>query len=149
MHVMNFSRARGVKGQSGFSIIEVLVALIILAIGLLGVAGVQALSLKQTANSNIRSQITMYAYDLSERMRAEPGHFNDYEKAAAATCEKCADDLASWHNAVVNDISTATTAVDVTSNANLTTAEITINWSERDLYNDAAAQSYTLFVRLR
>lgn len=149
MYVIGSSSVKRAGGQRGFTMIEVLVALIILAIGLLGVAGVQALSLKQTANSNIRSLVTMYAYDLSERMRAEPSHFNDYEKAVAATCNACADDLASWHNAVVTDIPTATTAVDVTSNVSLTTAEITINWSERDLYNDAAAQSYTLFVRLR
>ncbi len=149
MHLIGASRVGRNRQQRGFTMIEVLVALIILAIGLLGVAGVQALSLKQTANSNIRSLVTMYAYDLSERMRAEPGHFADYEKAAAATCNNCADDLASWHTAVVTDIPTATTAVDVTTNANLTTAEITISWAERDLYNDAAAQSYTLFVRLR
>lgn len=149
MCVTGSSSARRIRRERGFTMIEVLVALIILAIGLLGVAGVQALSLKQTANSNIRSLVTMYAYDLSERMRAEPSHFNDYEKAVAATCNGCADDLASWHSAVITDIPTATTAVDVTSNASLTTAEITINWSERDLYNDAAAQSYTLFVRLR
>lgn len=149
MRLINSCRSCAGSNERGFTMIEVLVAMIILAVGLLGVAGVQALSLKQTANSNIRSLVNMYAYDLSERMRAESNHFNDYVKAKAATCEGCADDLANWHKAVVDDIPGASTAVKVTSNANLTSAEITIDWTERDLRNDAAAQSYTLFVRLR
>ncbi|MBO6850514.1 MAG: type IV pilus modification protein PilV [Marinobacter sp.] len=135
--------------SAGFTMIEVLVALIILAIGLLGVAGMQALSLKQTSNSNIRSLVTMHAYDLSERMRSESSDVTVFEKALSATCADCNSDLEAWHDLLVSDVPTATSAVDVTTTANSTFAEITVNWTERGIGNDAIAQNYTLYVRLR
>lgn len=149
MHIARIRVAGGYRRQKGFTMIEVLVAMIILAIGLLGVAGIQALSLKQTANSNLRSMVTIHAYDLSERMRAEPSNVTNYEKAKSANCSGCIADLANWHNGIIADIPTAQTAVDVTENASQTTAEITVSWTERDLGNDAVAQAYTLYVRLR
>lgn len=145
MHLMNMRSSN----HSGFTMIEVLVALIVLAIGLLGVAGVQALSLKQTANANTRSLVNMYAYDLSERMRAESKSFNDYEKAISATCGECNVDIKNWHEAVVLDIPTAETGVSVFSVAGGVASEITIRWTERDLGNDAVTQDYKLYVRLR
>ncbi|QSP96125.1 type IV pilus modification protein PilV [Marinobacter salinisoli] len=138
-----------VNSESGFTMIEVLVAMIILAIGLLGVAGVQALSLKQTNNSALRSLVTMHAYDLSEIMRSEIEEVTVFDKNKAATCTGCDSRLAAWHNRLVNSIPSAESTVDVTEGANSTVAEITVDWTERDLGNDAVAQSYTLFVRLR
>lgn len=135
--------------SAGFTMIEVLVALIILAIGLLGVAGMQALSLKQTSNSNIRSLVTMHAYDLSERMRSESNDVTVFEKALSADCNDCNSDLATWHELLLNDIPTAASAVDVTSNATSIFAEITVNWTERGIGSDAVAQNYTLYVRLK
>ncbi|MBS8241180.1 type IV pilus modification protein PilV [Marinobacter lipolyticus] len=135
--------------SAGFTMIEVLVALIILAIGLLGVAGMQALSLKQTSNSNIRSLVTMHAYDLSERMRSEASDVMAFEKALSADCNDCNSDLETWHELLLNDVPTASSAIDVTSGANSTFAEITVNWTERGIGNDAIAQDYTLYVRLK
>ncbi|OEY66654.1 type IV pilus modification protein PilV [Marinobacter sp. X15-166B] len=129
--------------------IEILVAMIILAIGLLGVAGMQAWSLKQGGNSGIRSLVTMHAYDLSERMRAESDDLTVFEKTSSATCEDCHPKLSAWQTRLLEDVPTAVTAVDVTTNANLAFAEITVDWTERGMGNDALAQSYTLYVRLR
>lgn len=137
------------RKAQGFTMIEVLVAMIILAIGLLGVAGIQALSLKQTANSSIRSLVTMHAYDLSERMRSEFDDVTTFDKAKSADCSSCSAKLAAWHQQIVGDVSTAETLVDVTQAASATFAEITIDWTERGIGNDAIAQSYTLYVRLR
>lgn len=149
MRVMSAGGQRVPHNQNGFTMIEVLVAMIILAIGLLGVAGVQVLSLKQISNSNVRSVVNMHAYDLSERLRAESSHLGDYEKVLSATCAGCNTDLANWHNELLEMVPTASTKVDITELASRTTAEIQVNWTERDFGNDAAAQSYTLFVRLR
>jgi type IV pilus assembly protein PilV len=137
------------KEQRGFTMIEVLVAMIILAIGLLGVAGIQALSLKQTSNSSIRSMVTMHAYDLSERMRADIDDVSDFEKTKSATCTGCGTDLSEWHSEVLEDIPTAQTTVDVTTGSDSTFAEITVDWTERGIGNDAISQTYTLYVRLR
>jgi len=56
----------------GFTLIEVLVTLVVLAIGLLGLAGLQASSLKHNNNAYQRTQATLLAYDILDRMRANP-----------------------------------------------------------------------------
>jgi len=140
---------RGSYRERGFTMIEVLVAMIILAIGLLGVAGLQALSLKQTSNSAVRSLVTMHAYDLSERMRSDFDDIAVFEKADSTACDSCDAKLSAWHDRLIEDVPTASTEVDVTTNADSSFAEITVSWTERDIGNDALAQSYTLYVRLR
>lgn len=143
------ARSNSIISARGFTMIEVLVAMIILAIGLLGVAGIQALSLKQSGNSAIRSLVTMHAYDLSERMRSEFDDVTVFEKASSTGCSGCNAKLNAWHSRLLEDVPTASTEVDVTSNANQTFAEITVDWTERGIGSDALAQSYTLYVRLR
>lgn len=55
---------------AGFTLLEVLVATFILAIGLLGVASLQATSIRNNQSAYLRSQATILAYDIIERMRA-------------------------------------------------------------------------------
>ncbi len=59
-----------VNRQRGFSLIEVLVAVLILAIGLLGVASMQLTSLKVNQGAYYRSQASILANDILDRMRA-------------------------------------------------------------------------------
>ena len=54
---------------SGFTFIEALVALIVLSIGLLGVAALQLSSLRSNHSSPLRSQATLLASDMVDRMR--------------------------------------------------------------------------------
>lgn len=56
--------------MGGFTLLEVLVAMVILAIGLLGVAGLQATSIRNNQSAYLRSQATLMAYDVIDRMRA-------------------------------------------------------------------------------
>lgn len=49
---------------------EVLVALAVLSIGLLGMAGMQLFSLKSSHDAYLRTQATLFAYDLIDKMRA-------------------------------------------------------------------------------
>ena len=58
-----------VKRLSGFSLIEVLVALFVLSVGLLGFAGLQATTVRSTQYAEVRSQATVMAQDIVERMR--------------------------------------------------------------------------------
>lgn len=58
------------SAESGFGLIEVLVSVLILAIGLLGLAGLQTQSLKFNNEAFFRSQATLLAMDLADRMRA-------------------------------------------------------------------------------
>jgi type IV pilus assembly protein PilV len=54
----------------GFSLVEVLVSLLILSLGLIGLAGVQTRGIASNYSALQRSQATLYAYDIVERMRA-------------------------------------------------------------------------------
>ena len=56
--------------ERGFTLIEILVALLVLSFGLLGLAMLQATGLRFNTDSYMRSQATILAYDLVDRMRA-------------------------------------------------------------------------------
>ena len=53
----------------GFSMIEILVTLVVLSIGLLGVAGMQLAGMQSNRSAYYRSQATIIAYDMIDRMR--------------------------------------------------------------------------------
>ena len=73
------------KKQSGFSLLEVLVSVVILSIGLLGMAGIQLKGLSSNNSANLRTQATLLANDLAERMHANPRAASNPDGAAANT----------------------------------------------------------------
>ena len=56
----------------GFSLLETLIALLVLSIGLLGVAGLQIAGLRSNQSSLQTSQAAALAYEIADRMRANP-----------------------------------------------------------------------------
>lgn len=66
---MNIKR---ISAQAGFSLIEVLVSAVILSVGVLGVAGMQVASLQQNRTALLRSEAQNLAWDLVDRMIANP-----------------------------------------------------------------------------
>lgn len=58
------------KSEQGFTLLEVMVAVLVLAIGLLGLAQLQVTSLKQNERAHLRSQASILAADMFDRMRA-------------------------------------------------------------------------------
>jgi len=62
--------------QRGFTLVEVLVTIIIMSIGLLGIAGLQLASMRSNHSAYLRTQATLAAYDLIDRMRVDPAAFN-------------------------------------------------------------------------
>ncbi len=70
--------------QRGFTLVEVLVTIIIMSIGLLGVAGLQLASMRSNHSAYLRTQATLAAYDLIDRMRADPASFNGKHFKAGA-----------------------------------------------------------------
>jgi len=67
----------------GFTLIEILVALLVLSLGLIGLAMLQATGLRYNNESYMRSQATILAYDIIDRMRAN--------KSAADAADYCLD----------------------------------------------------------
>ncbi len=58
------------RKMAGLTMIEILVTLIILSIGLLGMAALQLTGIRSANSSTYRTQATLLADDLAERMRA-------------------------------------------------------------------------------
>ena len=56
--------------ETGFTIIEMLIAVLVISIGLLGMAGLQTTGIQQSHNSYLKTQASMLAYDMAERMRS-------------------------------------------------------------------------------
>lgn len=87
--------------QNGATLIEVLVALLLLSIGLLGVAGLQINALQVNRGAHVRSQASVLAYYIADRMRAnrDAALDGDYdvlfgEDPSGATIDRL--DLANW-----------------------------------------------------
>lgn len=71
--------------ESGFSLIEVLASMLVISIGLLGILGLFINGVKTTDEAYLRSQAVLLAYDLADRIRANPSASADYYLTASAT----------------------------------------------------------------
>jgi type IV pilus assembly protein PilV len=82
-----FALLRSKHPAGGFTLLEVLIALVVLSVALLGLAGMQLSSLQMNTNSYFRTQATIAAYDIIERMRVNDagigGNFYHMPDAAA------------------------------------------------------------------
>ena len=122
-------------GQRGVSLIEVLVAVVILSIGLLGLAGLQAGGLRVGHGAMYRSLAAQYAYDMADRMRANPSaaRAGSYDLSLGTAFPVTLGDTLATSD--VNDWMTRMRAVlpgadgSVSVNGNTTT--ITVQWDDR------------------
>ena len=84
--------------HAGFSLLEVLITVVIVSIGLLGLAGLQATGLQNNQKAYHRSQATVLAYDLTDRIRANTVSIDDYLPPSTPTahdsCGGCAHAIA-------------------------------------------------------
>lgn len=119
--------------------VEVLVTMVVFSVGLLGVASLQVYGLKMNTNADIRTRATLLAGDIVERIRANPGQWDDYnlgfnECAQAATRDAgdsvsiAATDTRQWCRRMGRELPQATGAVSV--DQGVTT--VTIRWFERE-----------------
>jgi len=124
----------------GFSLLEVLVALLVLAIGLLGLASLQTLSIKFNHQSYEHTQATLLAYDILDRMRANPT--GNYAVAIPASDPGCTGtgatctpnnmalhDLYHWGKAIEASLAGGIGAVTVSNGI----ADTTLSWFENDV----------------
>lgn len=121
--------------QYGFSMLEVLIAILVTAFGLLGLAGLQMNGLKAAASSSARSIATILAYDIADRMRANPdpvtggaySTYNGQQGTYAAACftaggctrdQMAQTDVALWAEQLRNLLPTGRGAICVDSTPN-------------------------------
>lgn len=146
----------GANKQSGVSMVEVLVALIVMSVGLLGIASLYVTALQAKSTSLSRMKAVNLAYDLADRIRANPSGIASYVVANALTVatptETCmgstnctpaqmaAADLGQW-KALISDATTGlpgnvTAVVEQTTPPTATTPSvltIRLGWSEKNI----------------
>lgn len=145
---------------NGFTLIEVLVTVLILSIGLLGLAGLQIKGLQFNQSAYLRSQATILAYDIIDRMRANHTAAVDGDyvvaldaapqgqtgcESATATCSEAdfaSFDLNQWKCSLGNwDTNSICTTLgikgllpdgdgEITQNGSI--FAVTIRWADRD-----------------
>lgn len=71
MSMRHYSQKPGAR-DSGFTLLEVLIALLVLSIGLLGLAALQTVGLRSNQMATMRTTAVQAAYDITDRMRANP-----------------------------------------------------------------------------
>ena len=138
MNTNRTDRGRYAPGAAGgFTLIEVLVALVILAVGFLGLAALQARGLQFTHDAYIRSQATVLAYDVVERMRNNVGKASSYITASdpAGTCSQTGvgvtNDLNCWYESLAAELPAGTGSI-AADPANPNGYLITISWTDRE-----------------
>ena len=127
--MLNYPRNPARSQMQGFALVEAMVTVLVFAIGLLGVIGLQTIALSSTSTSSMRTEATVLAYDLADRMRANNvaargvagvGYdgpaaavnscrrvYSDAIEAAPAACDAndlAADDLYDWQQQVAQSL---------------------------------------------
>lgn len=127
----------------GFSLFEVLISIAVLSIGLLGLAGLQATGLRNNHSAYLRSQATLLAYSIVDRMRANSiaaldGNYNlaldatpagFVKDCTAANCmpaELAAYDLYNWFQRLAAVLPAGDSQIQLNSGV----VTVTLQWDE-------------------
>lgn len=119
----------------GFTLVEALVALVVLSIGLLGIASLQLSSLRWNHGASMRSQATLLAYDIVDRMRVNQISANagDYDVALGATKSSgtvAGDDVIRWKASMSSTLPSGDGSVARTTVGTTITYTITVQWDD-------------------
>lgn len=118
----------------GFSLIEVLITLVVLSIGLLSLAALQLATLKNNNSALTRSEATILAYDVLDRMRANRTQAvqGDYDigltETVAAGSGIASQDLAAWKSRLASELPGGRGSVSVSARRALVTVQWSENW---------------------
>ena len=155
-----------IKKNTGFTLIEVLIAMLVLAVGLLGLAGFQVFSLRNNQSAYNRSQATQLAYDMADKIRANPSEANNlasstYVLTSAAILQTSCNsspgctpalmaqnDRALWNTNIISALGSFG-AGSITVDPATKVFTITINWDDdRDGDADANDPNFQMSFQL-
>lgn len=134
-----------IRQAKGFTLIELMVAILVLAIGLLGLAGLQVIGLRSGHNAYLRTQATLLAQDMADRMRNNRENLASYlgtetaDKCDASLCsgaQMAGYDLAKWHEAIINQLPGGSGVITNDPGGSLV-YKINITWNEFEENQDA------------
>jgi type IV pilus assembly protein PilV len=118
--------------QRGATLVEVLVALLVLSIGLLGVAALQVSALQTNQGAHVRSQASVLAYDIADRMRANravalAGGYNVLYTVTPSGGALNELDLQNWKAALTNTLPTGQGEISLVGSIAL----IKVRWTDK------------------
>lgn len=101
------------RNQQGLTLVEAMIALLVISIGLLGIASLQLTAMNQNASSLNNSQAVWYAYNMSDRIRANISEFVNYDgiDTSNAYSQDCMSTPCTTGQMVTSDASDWTTMV--------------------------------------
>jgi len=143
----------------GFTLLEVLIALVVLSIGLLGIAALQGVGLRSSHGAQLASQAGLLAYDMADRIRANPRTLDTYNGRSTdeIDCEQAlptapleAADLAEWACTVETLLpGGAGSIVGVQDGiTGVITYTITVEWEDRQVEEGGEPWNYVLVIEL-
>lgn len=156
----------------GFSLLEVLISLVIMSVGLLGIAGLMTGTLKSNDSAAMRTQATVMAYNIIDRMRtnisgATNGSYATTMPAAPsaatstpATCTGsgagCTSttlatyDIGQWEYELAHALPQGRGSIATAATSNATAVTVTVLWNDsrakQALGGAPAASTFSLTV---
>jgi type IV pilus assembly protein PilV len=128
------------RRERGYTLLEILVAAVLLTGGLIGLASMQASGTRLNNSAYLRTQASILAYDIADRMRANRVAVvaNNYDialtDATPATASSVANtDLIQWRGALDYYLPAGNGAIETDAGANADAplrATITVEWND-------------------
>jgi len=116
-------RNMNIKNQHGVALVEVLIVFFVLSIGLLGMAALQMKSIQYNQSAYLRSQATVAANDMLDRIRLNGG---------VALTTGTGTDYQAWLDFLSGTLPIPSgTPPSVTCNGTPVICTITITWNDR------------------
>lgn len=138
--------------QRGVSLLEVLVAMLVLSLGLLGLANLQSVGLRNSHGAALISQASLLAYDMADRIRANPAQAASY----TGFVTNCPDplpaaplvdaELAEWSCAVETLLPAGVGRIAGAPNGTGMRYTITLEWRDPQLDDGAAPWTSQLVI---
>lgn len=126
------------RNQHGVTLIEVLIAMLVTSIGLLGLAGLQLFALKNNQSTALQAQANILAYDLLDRLRANPalaeaGQYNiDLQAPSPTTKTTIRDrDIKEWRDMLSASLPDGTGAIACDGRV----CTVTVQWMDDNPFN--------------
>lgn len=134
--------------------IEVLITIVIVSFGLLGVAGIIVNSMKSAHSSYARTQATLLANDIIDRMRANrnaaeanPSPYSLSLTATAPTDSSVPSaDLAAWRTTLASVLPSGTGSVSYAPATSKVT--VTVQWNNSRVEGGVASEQISIETRL-
>ncbi|MCH9697781.1 MAG: type IV pilus modification protein PilV [Gammaproteobacteria bacterium] len=142
--------------SDGFSLVEVLVTAVVMSVGLLGIAGLQLTSLKNNDSAFIRSQGTIFSYNLIDYMRAnrQSAIAGDYNISLSALSDLSApsgtptiadSDRYSWFQQLDANLPNAKAAINCDANA---VCVVKVEWNDSHAEGSTSTKDVVLTAQL-